>query len=163
MIDIKIDHSGVTAALGRVIQATEQRAPLMRNIVAIMADAVEENFAQEGRPKWQGLKPPSRPGGKTLQKSGQLAASVVSDSDNDSAVVGSNKKYAAIHQFGGKTRAHEIRPRNKKALAFGGRVLSKVNHPGSDIPARPFLALEEADVVEIEQTAVDYLRRVVGD
>lgn len=163
MIDIKIDHSGVTAALGRVIQATEQRAPLMRNIVAIMADAVEENFAQEGRPKWQGLKPPGRPGGKILQKSGQLAASVVSDSDNDSAVVGSNKKYAAIHQFGGKTRAHEIRPRNKKALAFGGRVLSKVNHPGSNIPARPFLALDDSDVQEIEVTVADYLQDALGE
>lgn len=163
MIDIKIDHSGVTAVLGRVIQATEQRAPLMRNIVAIMADAVEENFAQEGRPKWQGLKPPGRPGGKILQKSGQLAASVVSDSDNDSAVVGSNKKYAAIHQFGGKTRAHEIRPRNKKALAFGGRVLSKVNHPGSDIPARPFLALDDSDVQEIEVTVADYLQDALGE
>lgn len=162
MIDIRIDNAAALAALTRLEQAAANRAPLMRAIAGVMADAVEENFAQEGRPKWQGLKPPGRPGGKILQKSGQLAASVVSDSDNDSAVVGSNKKYAAIHQFGGKTRAHEIRPRNKKALAFGGRVLSKVNHPGSDIPARPFLMLTPGDESEIEQTALDYLRRVVG-
>ena len=160
MIDIKIDRQGITAAIERI--ARQQRAPLMANVAAIMADAVEENFAQEGRPKWQGLKPPGRPGGKILQASGQLAASIDSDSDADSAVVGSNKKYAAIHQFGGGTRAHEIRPRNKKALAFGGRVVAKVNHPGSVIPARPFLALTPGDEAEIEQTALDYLQSLVG-
>ena len=163
MIDIKIDHSAITAALQRVIQATEQRAPLMQNIAGIMEGAVEENFAQEGRPKWQGLKPPGRAGGKILQQSGQLAASITPYSDNDSAVVGSNKKYAAIHQFGGKTRAHVIKPRNKKALAFGGRVVKQVNHPGSVIPARPFLALTQGDEGEIEHTALDYLRRAIGE
>lgn len=160
MIDIKIDRQGIAAAIERI--ARQQRAPLMANVAAIMEDAVQENFAQQGRPKWQGLKPPGRPGGQILQKSGQLAADIVTASDTDSAVVGSDKKYAAIHQFGGRTRAHEIRPRNKKALAFGGRVVAKVNHPGSVIPARPFLALTPADEAEIEQSALDYLQGLVG-
>lgn len=51
--------------------------------------------------------------------------------------------YAAIHEFGGKTKAHDIEPRNKKALKFqmGGKdVFAKiVRHPGSNIPARPYL------------------------
>lgn len=160
MIDIKIDRQGITTAIERI--ARQQRAPLMANVAAIMEDAVQENFAQQGRPKWQGLKPPGRPGGQILQKSGQLAADIVTASDTDSAVVGSDKKYAAIHQFGGRTRAHEIRPRNKKALAFGGRVVAKVNHPGSVIPARPFLALTPGDEAEIEQSALDYLQSLVG-
>lgn len=53
--------------------------------------------------------------------------------------IGSNVKYAAIHEFGGKTPPRTIYPRKKKALAFGGVVVKKVNHPGSKIPARaPF-------------------------
>lgn len=159
MIDIKIDNAGVMDALARLQQATAQRAPLMRAIAAVMADAVEENFAREGRPAWQGLKPPGRPGGKILQDKGLLAASITPASDNDSAQVGSNVKYAAIHQFGGKTRAHEIRPRHKKALAFGGRVVKKVHHPGSTIPARPFLALTPQDLDEIVATVADTLRQ----
>lgn len=163
MIDIKIDCSGVMQTLERLEQAVTHRTPVMRAIAGIMADAVEENFAQEGRPKWQGLKPnPRRAGGKILQATGRLASSIVSASDNDNAVVGTNAKYAAIHQFGGQTRPHEIRPRNKKALAFGGRVVKKVNHPGSNIPARPFLLLTDQDVDEIEATMNDYLRGVVG-
>lgn len=162
MIDIKIDNSALLHTLERLEKAVVNRAPLMRNVAAIMADAVEENFAQEGRPAWQGLKPnPRRTGGKILQDSGRLASSIVSDSDNDNALVGTNVKYAAIHQFGGQTRPHEIRPRNKKALAFGGRVVKKVNHPGSDIPARPYLMLTEQDNAEIESTAEDYLRTVI--
>lgn len=186
MIDIKVDNSGVLAALQRLEKAITHRAPLMQAIAGIMADAVEENFAREGRPAWQGLKPASWMsragaltkrgqvsaarfekkvrGGKILQASGRLASSMTQSSSNDNAVVGTNVKYAAIHQFGGQTKAHEIRPRNKRALAWaGGRhPVRKVNHPGSKIPARPFLVLGDEDMREIEATVEDYLRAATG-
>lgn len=51
--------------------------------------------------------------------------------------------YAAAHEFGVITRPHDIRPRNAKALAFmfgGNQTFAKVvHHPGSKIPARPYL------------------------
>lgn len=66
--------------------------------------------------------------------------------------------YAAIHEFGGTTRPHIIRPRYKKALRWvssQGSFTSlktkrlrtntihtyakEVKHPGSKIPARPYL------------------------
>lgn len=51
--------------------------------------------------------------------------------------------YAAIHEFGGTTKAHDILPRNGKVLAFmmnGNPAFAKVvHHPGSKIPARPYL------------------------
>jgi phage gpG-like protein len=56
------------------------------------------------------------------------------------SAIGTNVKYAAIHEFGGRTRPHKIRARRKKALYFsiGGKVVTvkSVNHPGSQIPAR---------------------------
>ena len=67
-------------------------------------------------------------------------------------VVGTTKPYAAIHEFGGRTAAHTIRARQAKALHFvldGKDVFAKsVNHPGSVIPARPFLrpAIEDPEV-----------------
>jgi phage gpG-like protein len=59
--------------------------------------------------------------------------------------------YAAIHEFGGTTKPHEIRARNAKALAWAkigpaekGKSFMNfakvVHHPGSKIPARPYLA-----------------------
>lgn len=159
MIEIEIDDRLTAAALERLVKAAKNPAPLMRGIADIMADAVEENFAQDGRPKWQGLR--SGREGQILQASGRLASSILPSSDATSAMVGTNVRYAAIHQFGGQTRPHVIRPRNKKALAFGGRVVRSVNHPGSNIPARPFLMLTDGDEDEIEATAADYLRRVI--
>jgi phage gpG-like protein len=75
-----------------------------------------------------------------LRKSGTLAKSPRVVSATDSAVtVGSDRKYAAIHQLGGTTAAHIIRARNAKALFIPGIGFRKqVNHPGSKIPARPY-------------------------
>jgi phage gpG-like protein len=58
--------------------------------------------------------------------------------------------YAAIHEFGGRTRPHKIVPRKAKVLSWRGKSGARqyarsVNHPGSNIPARPYLvpALEK--------------------
>lgn len=59
--------------------------------------------------------------------SGQLASSVNTYYDNDSAVIGSNLEYAAIHHLGGQAG------RNKKVT----------------VPARPYLMLTEDDLKEI--------------
>lgn len=161
MFEVEIDTRNLQSVFDRLARAAANPAPLMRDIADIMWDAVEENFAQEGRPRWLGLKPPGRPGGKILQKSGRLAASITPSSDATSAKVGTNLKYAAIHQFGGQTRPHLIVARNAKALRFNGRFAKSVKHPGSKIPARPYLSLMPDDIAEIEQTAADYLRRVI--
>lgn len=165
MIEIRENSAQIAAALGRLAQSAANLTPVMQAIAGVMHRAVEKNFAAEGRPKWLGLKPPvnkRRRGGKLLQDTGQLAASIMEGSDASSAWVGTNKKYAAIHQLGGQTRPHVILPRNKKALAFGGRVVKKVNHPGSKIPARPFLMLAPDDEEKIVRTVSDYLSRAVG-
>lgn len=80
--------------------------------------------------------------------------------------------YAAIHQTGGVTRAHEIRARPGKALRFfAGPVLHVdsplfrrvVKHPGSKIPPRPFLPAEEtAERVAVE-TIEDHLQAAIGE
>jgi len=52
-------------------------------------------------------------------------------------------KYGAIHEFGGTTKAHDIYPKNAKALHFfagGNEIFAKVvHHPGSRMPERSFL------------------------
>ena len=71
----------------------------------------------------------------------------------DMMVTGIRNKmhYAAAHELGAVTRPHDIRPRNKKALYWEGAAhpVKVVHHPGSRIPARPFiqpaLALAIAD------------------
>lgn len=172
MIEIKIDSANVVSALTRLEKAAVNASPVMAAIAGVMHDAVMENFEREGRPKWLGLKPATLEQKRKLGYSdkplirrggGQsLYSSITVQSDASSATVGTNIKYAAIHQFGGQTRPHVILPRNKRALAFGGRVVKKVNHPGSRIPARPFLALAHEDEEKIVGKVSAYLKSVIG-
>lgn len=83
-----------------------------KKLAGIFASATEDNFAEEGRPdKWIDLsevtkkqrKKIGKYPGQILQVSGQLASSVNTYYyDDDSAVIGSNLAYTAIHQLGGQ-------------------------------------------------------------
>ncbi len=56
------------------------------------------------------------------------------------SAIGSNIKYAGIHEFGGEIKPHRIVPRSAKALRFklGGKTIfaRSVQHPGAHYPAR---------------------------
>lgn len=141
-IEIKIDNQKVEKALLEIAQKTSNLRPLMKNIAGIMADSTEENFKEEGRPKWKDLSEKTKTArkktghypGQILQVSGQLALSVTTQYDDTSAVIGSNKVYAAIHQLGGQAG------RNKKTT----------------IPARPYLSLFENDYHDILEVIEKY-------
>lgn len=142
LIQIRIDERPVVELLDRLIARGRDMSTPFRMIAGVMAHAVEENFAQEGRPPWLPLAASTvaaherRYGSgrvKILQDTGRLAASVTTSSDALQARMGTNTIYAAIHQLGGNT----------------GR-----NH-ASKIPARPFLKLGDDDMEEI----VDILER----
>ncbi|MDD3013454.1 MAG: phage virion morphogenesis protein [Candidatus Gastranaerophilales bacterium] len=144
-IEIKIDDKEIQQLLKKLAAKTENLRPLMKNIAGIMADSVEENFDKEGRPdKWTPLakvtiKQRTKKGywpGKILQMRGDLATSITSKYDDNSAVVGTNKIYAAIHQFGGNAG------KNKKA----------------NIPARPYLKLGEKEFEEIKNSTLKHMK-----
>jgi phage gpG-like protein len=128
-----------------------------------LADVSEQAFHDEADPvtgaKWAPLKAP-RANGETrpvLWAGGQLHRSLMDDGAIDdrsdgTVVFGTNMVYGRIHQEGGRTRAHEIRPKRAKALRFNGRFAKKVQHPGSDIPARPYLGVPR-----------DFDRRIMDD
>lgn len=143
-IEIKIDNKAVNEKLLELAKRGENLRPLMKNIAGIFASSTEENFKEEGRPdKWVDLNEERKEQrkkihkwpGQILQVSGQLAASVNTQYDDNSAVIGSNKDYAAIHQLGGKAG------RNKKVT----------------IPARPYLLLTDADYEEILNATEKFL------
>jgi phage gpG-like protein len=98
-----------------------------------------------------------------LRDTGTLAKSVrVTAVTNSFVTIGSDRHYAAIHQLGGKTKAHIIRPRNKKALWWPGAAhpMGAVNHPGSKIPARPYMPFDKAG--RPTALAVQMINRVVS-
>ena len=144
-IEIKIENQEVNKRLLEIASKTENLRPLMKNIAGILAFSTEENFKNEGRPeKWTDLKEITKNKrkeqhkwpGQIFQVSGQLASSISTQYDDNSAVIGSNLPYAAIHQLGGQAG------RNKK----------------TKIPARPYINLTNDDFKEIMHETEKYLK-----
>ena len=144
-IEIKFENKEVLDKILEVAKQSEDLRPLMKNIAGIFASSTEDNFAEEGRPdKWVELsevtknlrKEINKYPGQILQVTGQLASSVNTYYDNDSAIIGSNLAYAAIHQLGGQAG------RNKKVT----------------IPARPYIKLVDDDYDEIMHEIEEHLQ-----
>lgn len=154
-IIIKTDGAdAVRAYLNKIAERAGNMRPIMRAIGDRVAEQTKMRF-QKGGPAPDGTpwKPPKTPNPKrlrTLTVSGHLRDSIRYQLIGNNAVaIGTNKIYAAIHQFGGRTSAHDIVPVRKKALKTPFGLFKKVRHPGSVIPARPFLGLSRSDSDEI--------------
>lgn len=108
------------------------------------------------------------------RRTGKLARSIQNKVEASSAgVIGKvyssgDVKYAAIHEFGGKTPPHVIEPKKAQALAFviNGKqaFFRRVNHPGSNMPERSFLRsslteMRPAIVQGLHETVVEAVRK----
>lgn len=166
-ISIDFNPSRAIAGLSGLDAGLRDTTPLMEQLSEYLWRSTGYRFKSQTDPEgtpWQALSPryletKSRNKDRILTLRGYLRSSFVKKHDAKTARVGSNSVIAAIHQFGGRTRPHVIEPRYKKALAFGGAVRKSVQHPGSDMPARPFLGLSEADRNEIREIAIDFMQR----
>ncbi len=145
MIEIKIEDKEIKDMLNTLLYRLNDMSPVMMEVSEDMRDAVEENFEQEGRPKWKALSPKTieqrrKKGywpGNILIQEGNLVRSIEASHSKDEAVVGTNLKYAAIHQFGGMAgRKHKVK-----------------------IPARPYLKLTDSDIERIKKKIMKYLVR----
>lgn len=88
-------------------------------------------------------------------RSGALLRSIRSEMHEDASsvwgkVYSEGVVYAGIHEYGGVTSPHEIRPKNAKALHFfvgGDEVFAQVvHHPGSRMPERSYLRSSLAEM-----------------
>jgi phage virion morphogenesis protein len=147
---IEVTSDTIAPVLERLARANADFTPLMREISGALLDAVEENFAREGRPQWAPLSPVTIAqrgnSGPILQRSGQLAASIVPDHDATSATVGTNKVYGPTLQFGAAKGAF-------------GSTKRGAPIPWGTIPPRPFLAVADEDHEAILELTADYERR----
>lgn len=174
-IRIDVKDQSTTELLQQAQQKLGDLAPIMLNISEIMYDDVMENFEQQGRPRWPALKESTIARretkgywpGKILQMRGELVASIQTKSDADSAIVGTNKEYAAAQQFG----AEITMPARPQLLAFkrykSGPRRGKTRFVKAEkadftrsisrgpytvkIPPRPFLVISTEAITEIKE------------
>ncbi|WP_416739240.1 phage virion morphogenesis protein [Pseudomonas sp. NFX71] len=130
MFTIELNNQSIQNALREVEWAVGDLAPLMQGIAAELAQQTEENFENEGRPEWAELsdttterraKHGNWPGQILQVSAAGLAASITTHANHSSALVGSNKPYAAMMQFGGEQ--------------------ADFPHLWGDIPGRPYLPM----------------------
>ena len=156
MITIDVDSRNIDAKLGQ-LPAAERSA--LRRAISVLTGLLRERV----KGKIVGGPLHGHPGGP-LQSSiqGEFRESPTS---MEGRVFSRGVIYAAIHEYGGVTRPHVIRPRNARALAFIGGAGSlvfaaKVNHPGSRIPERSYARSSLADM---RGQIIDALRSAVGE
>ncbi len=145
-----LDLHELTAGLTRLRALMRDTTPVARAIGVGLLASTEARLGgtvgPDGRP-WHALSPAyaaiKRMPGMLLERGtqGGLLGSLTMAAGHNQVIVGSNKVYAAIHQFGGK-----IVPKNARALVFrlssgGGIVRAK----SVTIPARPYLGISPAD------------------
>lgn len=128
-VELKTEHLQQT--LSQIEGAIGDLKPLMHSIAAELASQTEENFEHEGRPEWPELSDVTTekrakhghwPGQILQVNAAGLAASITTHATDSSAMVGSNKPYAAMMHFGG----------------------DQTDFPWlwGDVPARPYLPMD---------------------
>ncbi len=133
---------GAEGVIDRLDQIPGQVAAALRRAVEAEASKLTA-YVKEQKLSGQALKTQTG----ALQRS--INYQLQDEGGRIAATVGTNLAYAAIHEYGGSTRAHVIEASQAKTLAFqmGGQdvFFKRVNHPGSHMPERSFLrsSLEE--------------------
>ena len=163
-----VDDQAVRDKLAEL--AGQDKGDLLARLGAYLAGATQDRFeapnptAPDGTP-WEKLKPSYAKRkkynkDKILTLRGYLSGGIHSQPDGPDAVqVGSNRKYAAIHQFGGDIdmpeRAATVRYRSTagKILFVNKRQKKNVTIGAHQvkIPARPFLGISDADDARITE------------
>lgn len=151
MAEIILSIEELQGKLERLSKALENKTPLLRRIANTLQNVTEESFDKQASlfgEKWKPNAPKTlqkKRGNKILIQSGLLSQSFTQKVTGSSAQVGTNKQYAAIHQFGGKAG------RNKRVT----------------IPARPFMPIKSNGEIpkelgeRLENEVVDYLKKVL--
>ncbi|MBD8092015.1 phage virion morphogenesis protein [Pseudomonas fluorescens] len=139
MITVELNSARLQELLRRIEWSVGDLAPQMRGIAAELTSQTEENFEEQGRPEWKGLsdttierrtKTGNWPGQILQISAAGLAASISTHADDSTALVGSNKPYAAMMHFGGEQ--------------------SNFPHLWGDIPGRPYLPMDIEGVLQPE-------------
>lgn len=159
---IEVDDRAVRQVLDRLTRSAADPKPALSAIGEKLYAMTRRSFETSTDP-WGRAWKPTKKGNKPLIGAGKFLSgpSLHYNVAGNTLTLGSSAVYAAIHQFGGQTKPHAILPVKKQALAFGGKVVKKVNHPGSKIPARPFLPVTQSG--ELAPAAQQVVTEVIAE
>ena len=174
---IVIRDARVRRILRRLQARMDDMRPAARVIGEIVVESVQRNFEAGGRPApWKPLSETTKTRRRAKGKwpgqilvvhgvSGGLMGAVNYRAGTDRVTIGTKKAYAAVHQFGARqgefgavmarVKSHFRKIRGKRV-----RVKTHTRHqelPWGDIPARPFLLVQDEDWAEIRRSLAELL------
>jgi phage virion morphogenesis protein len=179
-ITVSIDDAALRKAIDRVIDNMADLTPAMRDIGEHMLGATRDRFDTETAPdgsKWAALSPryaarKARMRGTLkgiLTRRGTLRDTIRYKASRSDVVIGSDRPYAAIHQFGGdiqnkggsRTLNFKVGRNGRSRFAKRGKAnfqqTVNVGASSATIPARPFLGISADDQQEIIRILAKYL------
>lgn len=143
--------------LKRDLAALEDIDPegLNRKIGEVLISSTKQRFEDEKAPdgtSWPKSIRAASSGGQTLSDNATMKNSINPHATASSVEVGTNNKYAHVHQDG-----MVIRPKKAKFLRFriGGGWAKKLE---VTIPKRTFLGISDDDMEEIDGTIIDHIK-----
>lgn len=189
MSGVKIEaHADGLEALGKALirmrTLGESPRPIWDAIGNYGESSTRLRFARQAGPdgqKWKPSKRALKTGGQTLRLKGHLLGSISYRASNSGAEWGSNRVYAAIHQFGGKIDRLAFSSTLRLRTDKGGTLLRQKDHShlavfakashklavtrrytvqahAITMPARPFLGVNAEDgreMLRLAEAAVD--------
>ena len=157
-VKIEIENKDARRKLHNLISALENKSAVTAIIAKHLHAITRRAFRKEqdpitGKP-WAELSPVTlairkkrrKASTKKLRQTRLLLDSIVADSDDRSAIVGTNLVYATTHQFGAKRGEFGS---NRKGAPI----------PWGDIPARPFLGINKSDADAITTAVTRYIQK----
>ncbi len=170
MIGIKYTFDQVKAHAG--IKKTARRmanvGPFLKDCGLVLIRSIAKNFKAGGRPvRWKKSIRAINADGQTLVKTARLKNSITSRVDGNTLTLGTNVKYGRIHQLGGKIEKNVTVKKHWRIMtrAFGKPIPARsVQVRGHDrkmnlnMPARPFLMVQDADWRVIKRIYADHLK-----
>ena len=134
-MSLEIQDRGAGVALRRAVETLENPLDVFSEIGNDLAEMARLRFVMGESPYGEAWEPLKTRQGQPLRDTGRLMNSITHDEGGDYIEVGTNVKYAAVHQFGAT-----IRPKRRKFLVFKPKGASNpIFAREVTIPARPFL------------------------
>ena len=152
---VSLNWGGLDRAINNGARNLLNTKLLMETIGETLVSGTMKRFVEEkdpfGKP-WKKSARATEEAGQTLSDTGRLRHSVNYAATSNKVVVGTNLKYARIHQMGG-----EIKAKNGKSLKFKGRDGKDVFVKSVKIPARPYIGVSAEDIKEVRETIRDFI------
>lgn len=177
LIQIEVRDDEVRRILALVQSRIGRLRPALALVGEIVLESVQQNFLAEGRPdKWPPLSLQTKAErarlgytGPILQRrggGGGLLGSLHRQADDRKVTIAADKIYDATMQFGAKRgqfgtvtariKAHVRRLKSGKVVNVRAHTRQQ-KIPWGDIPARPFLMVQDEDWDEIREELTDFL------